>query len=318
MKRLVVLGLVMSLVLVGAPSLAAPFSGMFNDDDGNVHEPNIQAIAQEGITLGCGPSVYCPGRTIRRDEMASFLARALQLPMQTTGPFTDVGNNIHAGAINAIANAGVTLGCAPDRYCPAEPVRRDQMASFLARAFALAATPSPFTDTVGNVHEANIGAIAGAGITLGCAASQYCPTGLVRRDEMASFLARALDLEPVYVLLGMGSGLPLNCSKDGLHCTGAFTVPLRTFYGISEGFYQILPYMGDEQAQLQSTSTRFELTLNGFLQNLQPVTVESTGSVEKRFEGTIGLSRGGHQLIARWYWNGQLTQTTVLNLTVSG
>ncbi|MEX1044082.1 MAG: S-layer homology domain-containing protein, partial [Acidimicrobiia bacterium] len=169
MKRLAVLSLILSLLLVGTPSLAAPLSGTFSDDDGNVHEPNIQAIAAEAITLGCGGDRYCPAATVRRDEMASFLARALDLAPVGSGPFTDIAGNNHAGAINAIAAAGITLGCTSDRYCPADPVRRDEMASFLARAFDLPAAPSPFTDTAGNVHEENIGAIAADGITLGCA-----------------------------------------------------------------------------------------------------------------------------------------------------
>jgi hypothetical protein len=42
-----------------------------------------------------------------------------------------------------------------------------------------------------NGHHANINAIAEAGITLGCTdAAHYCPSDLVRRDQMASFLAR--------------------------------------------------------------------------------------------------------------------------------
>ena len=318
MKRLVALGLVLSLLLVGAPSLAAPLSGTFSDDDGNMHEPNIQAIAQEGITLGCGGTRYCPAVTVRRDEMASFLARALDLPPLSSGPFSDIGGNIHAGAINAIAAAGITLGCQTGRYCPASSVRRDEMASFLARAFELSPTSSPFADTVGNVHESNIGAIAAAGITLGCGASRYCPAGLVRRDEMASFLARALDLEPVYVLLGMGRGLPLSCTKDGLVCTGNFTVPNRPAYAVSEGFYQVLPYVAGEQEEFQSNSTRFELLVDGTVTALESTTVENAGSAERRWGGLVSLGPGGRQVIGRWFWNGSLVQTTVLNLTVSG
>jgi hypothetical protein len=318
MKRLAVIGLALSLLLVGAPSIAAPLSGTFTDDDGNVHEANIQAIAAAGITLGCGPSLYCPAATVRRDEMASFLARALALPPISTGPFTDIADNPHAGSINAIAAAGITLGCDASRYCPASPVRRDQMASFLARAFSLAAAPSSFTDTAGNIHAEDIGAIASQGITLGCAANRYCPADPVQRDQMASFLARALDLEPIYVLLGMGEGLPVSCSKDGLTCTGAFAVPNRPAYGVSEGFYQVLPYVGQEQSEFQSPATRFELQVNGVAQPLESTTTEAPASIEKLFEGAIALSPGGHQLIGRWFWNGNLIQTTVLNLTVTG
>lgn len=316
MKRLLALGVVLSLLAVGTPTLAAPLSGTFADDDGNVHEPNIQAIAAQGITVGCGGDNYCPAATVRRDEMASFLARALGLPPVGSGPFDDIGGNVHASAINAIAAAGITLGCADGRYCPADPVRRDQMASFLTRAFALTPAPSPFTDTAGSVHEADIGAIAAQGITLGCAANTYCPANPVRRDQMASFLARALDLEPVYVLLGMARGLPLECTKDGLVCTGTFTVPNRPAYRISEGIYQVLPYVGQEQVEFQSSSTRFELLVDNVPQVLQEVVSESTGRIEKRFEGVVGLTPGIHQVVARWWWDGSLTQTTVLTLTV--
>ena len=318
MKRLAVVGLVLSLLLVGTPSLAAPLSGTFTDDDGNVHEPNIQAIAVEGITLGCGGSQYCPAGTVRRDEMASFLARALDLPAQADGPFSDVVGNIHAGSINAIADAGFTLGCDVGRYCPANPVRRDEMASFLARAFGLAAAASPFTDTAGNVHEANIGAIAAEGITLGCAAGQFCPSGLVRRDEMASFLARGLELEPVYVLLGMARGLPLECSKDGLVCSGVFTVPNRPAYEVSEGIYLTVPSTPVEQSEFASPGTRFELLINGIAQQLSEETVETANGNEKRFNATVSLAPGTHTVVGRWFWNSGLVQTTSLSITVNG
>jgi hypothetical protein len=48
--------------------------------------------------------------------------------------FGDVPNsNGHHNAISAIAGAGITGGCAPGFYCPANNVRRDEMASFLQR-----------------------------------------------------------------------------------------------------------------------------------------------------------------------------------------
>ena len=52
----------------------------FTDDDGNVYEENIEAIAALGITVGCGNPVdnlYCPSRTVTRAQMAAFLIRAL-------------------------------------------------------------------------------------------------------------------------------------------------------------------------------------------------------------------------------------------------
>jgi hypothetical protein len=70
--------------------------------------------------------------------MAAFLVRALGLPAYT-GPdrFSDDDGNVFEGAIERLAQAGITLGCNPpanDRFCPDDPVNRGQMAAFLRRA----------------------------------------------------------------------------------------------------------------------------------------------------------------------------------------
>ena len=49
--------------------------------------------------------------------------------------------------------------------------------------------------TPGSTHARAIAAIAADGITQGCTATLYCPADPVTRAQMASFLARALDLE---------------------------------------------------------------------------------------------------------------------------
>ena len=90
------------------------------------------------------------------------------------------------------------MGCAagpPRRYCPHDFVSRAQMATFLARAFDLqSGTEAGFVDVSGNVHAAQIGALAASSITVGCAAGpprRYCPYDFVSRAQMATFLKRA-------------------------------------------------------------------------------------------------------------------------------
>lgn len=54
----------------------------FTDDDGNVHEFDIEAIAEAGITYGCNPpdnTLYCPHDDVLREQMAAFLHRASRL-----------------------------------------------------------------------------------------------------------------------------------------------------------------------------------------------------------------------------------------------
>ncbi len=116
----------------------APSAG-FTDTAGHLFEKDIDRLAAAGITIGCNPpanTLYCPDSNVTRGQMASFLARALELEPVDTGPYRDIAGNVHARTINAISAARVTLGCneANDRYCPDDRVTRAQMASFLVRA----------------------------------------------------------------------------------------------------------------------------------------------------------------------------------------
>jgi hypothetical protein len=40
----------------------------------------IKQLAAEGITAGCGPSLYCPETNVTRDQMAVFLSRVFSIP----------------------------------------------------------------------------------------------------------------------------------------------------------------------------------------------------------------------------------------------
>ena len=121
-----------------ARALGLPLSSRdyFTDDTGSVHESDINRVAAAGVTSGCASVRYCPNARISRAEMASFLARALDLQPSSTDYFTDDTGSIHESYINRVAAAGVASGCATGRFCPSDPVTRGQMAAFLHRAFA--------------------------------------------------------------------------------------------------------------------------------------------------------------------------------------
>jgi glucose/arabinose dehydrogenase len=204
------LGAVLIASSVGV-ALAAPLppGGTFTDDNGNVHEGFIEAIAAEGITRGCNPPIndrYCPSSFVERGQMAAFLVRALDLTDDGGKDwFTDDDGTTFEADINKLATAGITAGCNPpdnDRFCPDGSVTRGQMAAFLVRAYEYtdAGKGDWFVDDDGTVFEADIDRLATAGITLGCnppANDRYCPGDLVRRDQMASFLGRAEGLTPM-------------------------------------------------------------------------------------------------------------------------
>lgn len=168
----------------------------FYDIAGTTFVDDIVWAAENGITKGCqaSPPMFCPNDPVTREQMATFLDRALDLPDATDDYFSDDDGSPHEGAINRVAEAGITFGCAPGLFCPKAPVLRDQMASFLVRAYAIPPSGTDFfTDDEGNVHEANINALAESGITTGCTATTFCPSNPVTRGQMTAFLRRAAD-----------------------------------------------------------------------------------------------------------------------------
>lgn len=194
-------------VLLTVALAALPPGGTFVDDDGNVHEGAIEAIAEAGITLGCNPpgnDRYCPEQSVDRGQMAAFLARALNLPAADRDYFDDDADSVFENDINRLAAAGITRGCNPptsDRFCPDRTITRGQMAAMLARAFSYpVSTSDRFTDDDGHLFESDIQKIAEAGVTLGCnppTNDRFCPDSAVTRDAMASFLTRSLGLTPI-------------------------------------------------------------------------------------------------------------------------
>lgn len=170
------------------------WANYFDDLPLTTFRPDIVWLAEQRITGGCGPGRYCPNDPVTRDQMASFLTRALGLTEDQEDRFTDDTGNTHERAINRIAFEGITGGCAPTLYCPKANVKRDQMASFLSRAKNLTVDQlDAFTDDTGNTHERAINRIAFAKITGGCGGGKYCPSDDVTRGQMAAFLRRAFQ-----------------------------------------------------------------------------------------------------------------------------
>ncbi|MDH3499893.1 MAG: S-layer homology domain-containing protein, partial [Acidimicrobiia bacterium] len=170
----------------------------FVDMEGTVHTDAIFRIWEEGITFGCGGEFFCPESELTRAQMATFLARTLDLEPIDDARFSDVeATSVHAPNINAVAEAGISVGCNAQgtNFCPEDTVSRAQMASFLVRALELnPVSEGPFVDLAGAAgHQENINALWQAGVTNGCAGdgTLYCPTEPVTRAQMASFLVRA-------------------------------------------------------------------------------------------------------------------------------
>lgn len=141
--------LVRLLASAGAP-LPSTAPNAFTDDDTSVHAAGIDRLAAAGIVTGVGGGRYRPEDPVTRDQMATFLVRAMQFrdgaPITTSSDFfvDDVGN-AHEASINGAASVGVTGGSPDGGYRPEDRVTRSQMASFLSRALSafVASRPVP-------------------------------------------------------------------------------------------------------------------------------------------------------------------------------
>lgn len=212
MKRGILAALTVPLFAMAAIPVFAqtlPPGGTFIDDNGSVHEGDIEAIAAAGVTRGCNPPTndqFCPDDSVTRGEMAAFIVRARSLPATGDDFFDDDEGSAFEDDINRMAAAGITNGCdeAAGLYCPTGLVSRGEMAAFLVRSFGYVAGLGSdlFGDDDTSVFEDDIDRLGTADITRGCnppTNDAFCPQDPVSRGEMASFLARALGLDPIPV-----------------------------------------------------------------------------------------------------------------------
>lgn len=179
-----------------------PEDGFVDVPAGNVHETAIDCLVWWRVANGRDSAHYAPAAGVARDAMASFIARAIGADLSTPVPdaFTDDNQSVHQQAINYLAHAGIVGGTGGGQYSPSRIVTRGQMARFMANAAAwrtgaeLPATRDYFDDDASHLFETDINQVAEAGVTGGRGARAYEPSGTVSRDQMASFLARLLDL----------------------------------------------------------------------------------------------------------------------------
>ncbi len=200
-------------IITGIPS--------FNDvTSASTFESYIQAIYNNGITVGCGNGDYCPSEDVTRDQMASFIIRAIygqNFDLLTTTPYTStpyfsdvLPTDYFFRYIQKLKDLDITQ--VSGSYSPGEDVTRDQMAAFIIRALYGGNTPicsggvacsakTPYfsdvlpTDPSEAVFFPYIQKLYELGITVGCNNGQspllYCPSEDVTRDQMAAFLSRA-------------------------------------------------------------------------------------------------------------------------------
>jgi hypothetical protein len=101
----------------------------------------IWRLAELRITTGYGDGKFGPEDSVKREQMAVFLTKALAVVPPdgycgTINPFTDVFfNRWSCKYVKNLAELGITTGYGDGRFGPDDYVTRAQMAVFLSRAF---------------------------------------------------------------------------------------------------------------------------------------------------------------------------------------
>ncbi|WP_046181389.1 S-layer homology domain-containing protein [Domibacillus tundrae] len=199
MKKAV--SIVMALVLLFPllPSLNNTVHAM-DDVTGITLEKELRAIIAAGVMSGYEDGTYKPGNNVTREEFATFLARALELP---AGPavFKDVSSSSKlAPYVNAAAAAGIVNGGLNGNFSPKQTITRKDMALMINNALnylgkEVAYTAPNFLDLEGisSTHRIAIGKNVSMGIISGYEDGRFGPDDKAQRDQAAAFIYRLLE-----------------------------------------------------------------------------------------------------------------------------
>ena len=171
-------------------------SGAFVDDPIDVFTPYIYSIYTKGTTTGCGSGNYCPSVVVSRGQMAAFIIRSIYgeyFSYTTTPYYTDVPDtHVFFKYVQKMKDTGLTT--VTGTYMVDNSVTRGQMAAFIIRAKygeTFTYTTTPYFADVPDTHGffKYVQKMKDSGIT--AVTGTYNVDGLVTREQMAAFLARA-------------------------------------------------------------------------------------------------------------------------------
>ena len=184
------------------PPGEVPSAGYEDVKKGSAHAAAIDCVTWWEVARGTSQDTFSPDATLTRGQIASFVARMIErtgaeLP-SGENHFRDDDGNAHETAINQLAEARIVSGRTKSRYAPNGTVTRGEMATVLVRGYEYVAqrqvesSTDHFDDDDGTTHEGSINELADLRIASGVGPGTFAPERKVRRNQMASFLARTL------------------------------------------------------------------------------------------------------------------------------
>ena len=123
----------------GRPSGSYRGSEAFSDVDGGFADLAIGWAASTGVTAGCTAGVFgdpdwqfCPGQSVSRAQIITFLFRLVEGPQTEGAAFEDVpAGRYFTAPVGWMAHFGISSGCDADLFCPYRSATRAEVATFI-------------------------------------------------------------------------------------------------------------------------------------------------------------------------------------------
>ena len=178
------------------PALGSPFPDV--QDPGKYYYTPVLWAAANNITNGVEGGLFAPGNTCKREQVVTFLWRAMGSPEPTSTdcPFEDVaeGKYYYKAVLWAVGN-GITTGKSATRFAPKDTITRAEFVTFLWRTEGKPgySTSNPFYDVSSGsyYYDAVLWAVEN-GITTGKTTEKFAPKDPCTRGQVVTFLYRDL------------------------------------------------------------------------------------------------------------------------------
>jgi hypothetical protein len=86
---------------------------------------------------------------------------------------------------------------------------------------------------------------------------------------------------------------------------------------VTDGWYNVVPFLPGEEAVFEAGDTRLELELNGVPVEVTELGQTQSGALMKRLFTAVldPIGRGSNTIVARWRWNGTVVRTLTIRAT---
>lgn len=172
-------------------------SEAFQDIASHWAKDDILAMKKRELLRGYQDQTFRPENDITREEIATLFTQALRYDIKTEGSFKDVSTARWSFPyVSTISVYGMMKGYPDQTFRPGYPITRAEIATVLARSFAIApegTLNTTFSDLGNHWAKEDIMKLQRAGIISGYQNGTYRPDETVSRAETAAMLHRILQ-----------------------------------------------------------------------------------------------------------------------------